>query len=57
MPSYPFAAKRLCVDTDYFEIYNRDNVTLVDLRETGIERIVEQRHAADRRLAASSSTS
>ena len=41
MPSYPFAAKRLCVDTDYFEVYNRDNVTLVDLRETGIERMVE----------------
>jgi cyclohexanone monooxygenase len=41
MPSYPFAAKRLCVDTDYFETFNRDNVTLVDLREAGIERIVE----------------
>jgi cation diffusion facilitator CzcD-associated flavoprotein CzcO len=36
MPTYPFAAKRLCVDTDYFEIYNRDDVTLVDLRESGI---------------------
>jgi cyclohexanone monooxygenase len=42
MPSYPFAAKRLCVDTDYFETFNRDNVTLVDLREAGIERIAEQ---------------
>lgn len=36
MPTYPFAAKRLCVDTDYFETYNRDNVTLVDLRENSI---------------------
>jgi cyclohexanone monooxygenase len=35
-PTYPFAAKRLCVDTDYFEIFNRENVTLVDLRETPI---------------------
>ncbi|MGD9529302.1 MAG: flavin-containing monooxygenase [Dehalococcoidia bacterium] len=35
-PTYPFAAKRLCVDTDYFEIYNRDDVTLVDLRENPI---------------------
>ncbi|GAA4709117.1 NAD(P)/FAD-dependent oxidoreductase [Pseudonocardia yuanmonensis] len=35
-PTYPFAAKRLCVDTDYFEIYNREDVTLVDLREHGI---------------------
>lgn len=36
MPTYPFAGKRLCVDTDYFEMYNRDNVTLVDLRQSGI---------------------
>ena len=42
MPDYPFAAKRLCVDTDYFETYNRDNVTLVDLREAGIEAIAEE---------------
>jgi cation diffusion facilitator CzcD-associated flavoprotein CzcO len=39
MPTYPFAAKRLCVDTDYFEIYNRDDVTLVDLRESGIDHV------------------
>jgi cyclohexanone monooxygenase len=36
---YPFGAKRLCVDTDYFEAYNRDNVDLVDLRSTPIETI------------------
>jgi cation diffusion facilitator CzcD-associated flavoprotein CzcO len=41
MPQYPFAAKRLCVDTNYFEIYNRDNVTLVDLRESGIREFDE----------------
>jgi cyclohexanone monooxygenase len=35
-PTYPFAAKRLCVDTDYFEIYNRDDVTLVHLGENPI---------------------
>ncbi|WP_024794351.1 flavin-containing monooxygenase [Tomitella biformata] len=29
---YPFAAKRPCVDIDYFETYNRPNVTLVDVR-------------------------
>ena len=34
---HPFGAKRLCVDTDYYETYNRDNVTLVDLRATPIE--------------------
>jgi cyclohexanone monooxygenase len=34
---YPIATKRLCADTDYFETYNRDNVTLVDVREAPIE--------------------
>ena len=30
---YPFGTKRMCVDTDYYETFNRDNVTLVDLRQ------------------------
>lgn len=38
---YPFGTKRLCVDTEYFETYNRDNVTLIDLRATPIETITE----------------
>jgi cyclohexanone monooxygenase len=29
---YPFGAKRVCKDTNYYETFNRDNVTLVDLR-------------------------
>ena len=29
---HPIGTKRLCVDTDYYETYNRDNVTLVDIR-------------------------
>ena len=29
---YPIGAKRLCLDTDYYETFNRDNVTLVDVR-------------------------
>ena len=37
--TYPFATKRLCVDTGYYEVFNRDNVTLVDIRETPIEAI------------------
>jgi cyclohexanone monooxygenase len=37
--TYPFATKRLCVDTGYYEAFNRDTVTLVDLRETPLERI------------------
>ena len=35
-----FGGKRLCSGTDYFETYNRRNVTLVDASETGIERFV-----------------
>ncbi len=38
---YPFGAKRLCVDIEYFETYNRDNVTLVDVRDTPIDEITE----------------
>ncbi len=36
---YPWGTKRLCVDIDYYETYNRPNVTLVDLRETPLDRI------------------
>lgn len=39
--SYPAFAKRLCVDTDYFETYNRPNVTLVDIREHPILELTE----------------
>jgi len=34
---HPFATKRPPIDTGYFETYNRDNVTLVDVRATPIE--------------------
>lgn len=34
---YPFAAKRLCVDTGYYATFNRENVTLIDLRSTPIK--------------------
>ncbi len=37
---HPFATKRPCLDTGYFETFNRDNVTLVDLRQTPISEIV-----------------
>jgi cation diffusion facilitator CzcD-associated flavoprotein CzcO len=39
---HPYAAKRPPIDTDYFETFNRDNVTLVDLRADLIERITRQ---------------
>jgi cyclohexanone monooxygenase len=38
---YPIGAKRLCLDTDYFATYNRDDVSLVDLRATPIVEITE----------------
>jgi len=33
MPDHFITTRRLCIDTDYYETYNRDNVTLVDLRD------------------------
>jgi len=36
---HPFATKRICLDSDYFETFNRPNVELVDIRATPIERI------------------
>jgi cyclohexanone monooxygenase len=41
-PRTPVACKRPCADTDYFETYNRPNVTLVDISEAPIEKITEQ---------------
>lgn len=36
---HPIGSKRICVDTGYYETYNRDNVTLVDVRSDPIQRI------------------
>ena len=36
---HPYAAKRPPIDTDYFETFNRPNVSLVNLRKDPIERI------------------
>jgi cyclohexanone monooxygenase len=36
---HPIGTKRLILDTDYYETYNRDNVTLVDVRSAPIEAI------------------
>jgi cation diffusion facilitator CzcD-associated flavoprotein CzcO len=36
---HPFASKRPLIDTDYFDTYNRDNVTLVDIRHAPIREI------------------
>ena len=37
-PHNVFGCKRLCVDTGYYETYNLDHVTLVDVSERPIER-------------------
>jgi cyclohexanone monooxygenase len=36
---YAFGTKRPCMDTGYFETFNQDHVTLVDLRKTPLERV------------------
>jgi cation diffusion facilitator CzcD-associated flavoprotein CzcO len=38
---HPFATKRICLDSNYFETFNRPNVSLVDIRATPIERITK----------------
>ena len=37
--TYPIGTKRLCVDTGYYQTFNRPNVRLVDLRREPIETI------------------
>jgi cyclohexanone monooxygenase len=37
--NHPIGTKRICVDSHYFETFNRDNVTLVDVRAAPIEAI------------------
>lgn len=36
---FPIGTKRICVDTDYYATFNRDNVALVDIRADPIVRI------------------
>jgi cyclohexanone monooxygenase len=38
--NHPIGSKRICVDTDYYATFNRPNVTLVDIKSTGIEEIL-----------------
>ena len=39
VPSHPFACKRPIIDQGYYETFNRDNVTLVDLRRDPIRTV------------------
>lgn len=40
--SYPFGTKRPCLDTNYFETFNQDHVSLVNLKKTPIACITPQ---------------
>ncbi|MGO9872481.1 MAG: flavin-containing monooxygenase [Acidimicrobiia bacterium] len=40
-PRTVIGCKRLCVDTDYFETFNRDNVELIDVSESPIDEITQ----------------
>ena len=39
---HPIGTKRIVTDSGYYETFNRDDVTLVDLRETPIDRITDR---------------
>jgi cyclohexanone monooxygenase len=39
---YPFGTKRMCIDVDYYEAYNRPNVRLVSVKRTPITEITER---------------
>jgi cation diffusion facilitator CzcD-associated flavoprotein CzcO len=41
-PQYPVGTKRPCLDTSYYDTYNRDNVHLVNLRRTPLAAVTER---------------
>ncbi len=41
-PNTMIGCKRLCVDSGYYETFNRDNVTLVSVKENPIERFTDK---------------
>jgi cyclohexanone monooxygenase len=45
---HPIGSKRLCADTNYYETYNRDNVTLVDVKSAPIQEITPRGLRTDR---------
>ena len=51
---HPIGTKRLCLDTGYFETFNRENVTLVDVDRIRSSRL--RRQACGPRRASSNST-
>jgi cation diffusion facilitator CzcD-associated flavoprotein CzcO len=45
-PRHTISCKRICLDTEYFETFNRPNVRLVDVTRAPIERITPHGHVA-----------
>lgn len=41
-PDYPFGAKRVCLDTDFYETFNLPHVRLVDLKKEPIIEVVAE---------------
>ena len=39
--THPIGTKRICIDDGYYQTFNRDNVELVDISETPIQRITK----------------
>jgi cation diffusion facilitator CzcD-associated flavoprotein CzcO len=49
VPDHPFACKRPIIDQGYYETFNRDNVTLVDLRKGAIRTVTPSGIRTDQR--------
>jgi cation diffusion facilitator CzcD-associated flavoprotein CzcO len=49
VPDHPFACKRPIIDQGYYETFNRDNVTLVDLRKGPIREVTPTGIRTDQR--------
>jgi cation diffusion facilitator CzcD-associated flavoprotein CzcO len=49
VPEHPFACKRPIIDQGYYEAFNRDNVTLVDLRKGAIRAVTPSGIRTDQR--------
>ena len=47
MPDMPIGCKRLCVDTNYYEIYNEPHVRLIDITETPIQQVTDRAVVTD----------
>lgn len=42
MPTYLYGTKRQALNTNYFETFNRENVSLIDVKETPIQEITKK---------------